>query len=466
MTNSNPDLKNIFLTCLRPDSILDQANDLAFYGKDSCKQYQANPSLILLPENEQQVQQIIQKSLQHNIALVPSGGRTGYSGAATATQGEVVISLSKLNKILEIKVDELTLRCQSGATTESVRSAAANHNLQYPVDFASRGSSHIGGNIATNAGGIRVIRYGNTRDWVLGLRVVTGTAEILELNGALYKNQSGYDLKSLIIGSEGTLGIITEATLKLTTLPKESTLALLAIDSTEVALSVLAHLRAKAFTVNVFEYFERNALELVINATGAKDPFDQQSAAYALVEVEKQSQLTTDPLGEVLAELIESGTVRNVVIADNSKQAQSLMALRERISESIAKFYMPHKNDISVPVSAIPKFLMAYRECLAAWPIKYEVIVFGHIGDGNLHLNVLKPETSTPQEFFVDCDALDLKTFEIVAQFKGSISAEHGVGLLKRQFLNFSRSATEIEMMRQIKKIFDPQGILNPGKIF
>jgi hypothetical protein len=454
-----------FSDILPPQAMSSVANDLVFYGCDASKQFKGRAGLVLLPETEEQVRQIMLRCAERRISLVPSGGRTGYSGGATAMHGEVVVSMSRMNKILEVQPQQGTLRCQAGATTESIRLKAAEHGLFYPLDFASKGSSQIGGNIATNAGGIRVIRYGNTREWVLGLRVVTGAGELLALNGALIKNQTGYDLRHLFIGSEGTLGIVTEATLKLTSPPKDGELFIVGLTQPARVLELLERLRKAGLAVNVFEYFELNALRLVKEVTGLPAPFAKEYPAYALIELELVGEQDKTQAAELFGSQLEAGLVGDIVQAQSVKQRQGIMGLRERISESINARHVPHKNDISLPIGNIPHFLAAFeREYLAKHP-RLQAIVFGHIGDGNLHINLLKPAEISEADFFKQCQGLDTELFALVQRLDGSISAEHGVGLLKRDYLGFSRSAAEIELMRQIKRVFDPQSILNPGKI-
>jgi len=461
-----PELINLFKPFLKPNSILSEASDLEFFGKDSLKQFKASPSIILLPRSTEEVSQIIKICNREQITLVPSGGRTGYSGGATATNGEVIISLSKMHRILEINSIERTLHCLAGATTESIQINARDAGLYYPVDFASRGSSSIAGNVATNAGGIRVVRYGSTKEWILGLTVVTGTGEILKLNGSLYKNQSGYDLRSLFIGSEGTLGIITEVIVRLTAPPKSTCLAMCAINNSEQSLKIMQEIRAAGLTINLIEYFERSALDLVINHAGLSDPFSIKASAYLALEIEISSKEDLDLYQHKLSLLIENGIISEIIIAQSSQQSAQLLALRERISETINKVHIPHKNDIALPLSEIPSFISELRDIQSTWNNKFEIIIFGHIGDGNLHLNVIKPENLSVKDFFTSCSALDHKIFELVQKHKGTISAEHGIGLLKKDYLHYSRTEAEINLMRQIKSIFDPKGILNPGKIF
>lgn len=450
-----------FQTMLPPDAVTADPGELRHYGKDSCKEFASSAAVALFPRNENEVAEIVRYAARHRLPIVPSGGRTGYSGGATATQGEVVVSLERMRRIIDVDPVGMTLRCEAGATTENVQQAAARAGLYYPVDFASKGSSHIGGNLATNAGGIRVVRYGSTRDWVLGLRVVTGAGEVLDLNGALYKNQSGYDLRQLFVGSEGTLGVITEATLRLTVPRRASRTALFSVLDAGKAAEMLQQLRRDGLTVEVFEYFERDALELVVAHASLRDPMSQAYPAYLLLEVEDWPGVEA-----ALVRCLELDLAKDAILAGSLEQAAQLFAYRELISESIARAATPHKNDISVPIPALPGFLVELRGMLAENYRDYRVVVFGHLGDGNLHINVLQPSNMPPEEFAEAVARLDGELFALVARHRGSISAEHGVGLLKKPYLRFSRAAGEVELMRGIKRLFDPAGVLNPGKVF
>lgn len=459
------ELEKLFLTILPKERVRSSADDLEYYGKDASKQFAAAPLLILLPDSVREVGEILALCTTHSIRVVPSGGRTGYSGGATAVNNEVVISLERMNRVLAVDTAGMTITCEAGITTEALQAKAALHGLYYPVDFTSKGSSQIGGNIATNAGGMRVVRYGNTREWVLGLKVVLASGKSLDLNGKLVKNQTGYDLRHLMIGSEGTLGIIVEATLRLTTPPRESQLCLCAASHVDKVLQACEAVRSEGFTLTLIEYFERSGLELVVQHRPLKDPFTEAHPVFLLVEAECQDPKERERFEASLAKLIEQGILADVVVAASVKQRADLMALRELIGEVANKHYVPHKNDISVPIAAIPGFVKKLSSLSGNIYSGYQTVVFGHIGDGNLHVNVLKPEEMSSEIFFTKCDELDRALFEIVKEFKGSISAEHGVGLLKKPFLLYSRTREEIELMRMIKRAFDPKGILNPGKI-
>jgi len=451
---------------LRGDQIKTDSDALAAYGRDWCKEFEAAPSAIVFPESTAEVQAVVVWANDTGKALVPSGGRTGLSGGATALSGEVVVSLERMSRILESDATARLIRCQAGLVTEKLQEEARALDLYFPVEFASQASSQIGGNIATNVGGIHVVRYGNMRDWVIGLSVVTGTGELLELNGSLMKNRTGYDLASLMIGSEGTLGIITEATLRLTSYPKDKIRVLCGLTTYDRVLELLKETRDNFEGMSAFEYFSRLALDYVLKHTELKDPFPEGYEHYVLVEIEVDSHSASEAIEEVFFALLEKGLVPYVVIGQNSKQSRELLEIRERIGEVLASHYMPHKNDIAVPVSKTTSFLDKLNQLCATHYSEYDVVVFGHIGDGNFHINVVKPETMKAEEFSTYCHQVDNELFKLVQEFSGSISAEHGVGLLKKDFLSYSRTPHELTLMRQIKQVFDPKGILNPGKIF
>ncbi|MCB9030274.1 MAG: FAD-binding oxidoreductase [Deltaproteobacteria bacterium] len=454
-----------FKKLLGADSVLTESSELQFYGKDHSKEFTANPSCILLPKDEQQIKEILSYCNENKISIVPSGGRTGYSGAAYATDKEVVLSLEKLNKIIEVNKIDRTITCQAGVVTEKIQQAALENGFYYPVDLAPKGSSHIGGNIATNAGGVRVIRYGSTHSWILGLKVILADGTTLNLNGSLYKNQTGYDLRSLFIGSEGTLGIVVEATMKLTTPPKNPAVILFGCSSLQHIVELYAAFRETPFTISAFECFTDRCLKLVLKHTDLSNPFSETYPAYGLVEIEsisEQEQIVDDFFQKLLSDEI----IRDAVVSQNSKQYKDFWAYRERISETLAAHEVPHKNDVAVPISAIPNFVASLDQLLAKEYSNFETIVFGHIGDGNLHVNTLKPGQMKIDDFLTLAKELDTELFQLVQSFQGSISAEHGIGLLKKAQLHYSRTNEEIELMRKIKKVFDPNGILNPGKIF
>ena len=438
--------------------------DLETYGKDWTKAYPANPIAIVLPKDTDEVVALVQLANLHEVALVPSGGRTGLSGGAVAANGELVVAFDRMNKILEFNPADRQVVCEPGVVTQQLQQFAEQEGLFYPVDFASSGSSQLGGNVSTNAGGIKVIRYGMTREWVKGLKVVTGSGELLDLNRGLSKNATGYDFRHLFTGAEGTLGFIVELTLALTSMPKDPTVLVLGAEGMEPIMQVLQKFQGE-LNLTAFEFFSEKALKHVIEEKQLQRPFETESEFYALIEFEHQSEQDIDTAMHLFETCLEEGWIVDGTISQNSTQANNLWRLREDISETISTF-TPYKNDISVKVSKVPEFLQEVDSLVTSAYPDFEIIWFGHIGDGNVHLNILKPESLAAEAFFEKCAKVSNLVFEIVEKHGGSISAEHGVGLLKKPFLHYSRSPAEMAYMKAIKKIFDPNNIMNPGKLF
>ena len=446
-----------------PKQVLLDPQDLQRFGVDRTTLWQPNPCAVVLPGTVTAVQQIVRLANDANFAIVPSGGRTGLSGGAVAKDGELIVALDRINTVLDFNAIDRAVTVGAGMITADLQAFAANHDLLYPVDFAAAGSSQIGGNIATNAGGINVIRYGMTRDWVLGLKVVTGAGDILDLNQGLLKNNTGYDFRHLFIGSEGTLGLICEATLQLTRPQTDTTVMVLGIETFAAIVAVLEAFKTK-IELTAFEFFSQAALDKVISRQGHSAPFATQAPFYALVEFET-SPAVTDVALTLFEQCAAQGWVLDGVVSQSLAQARALWRLREDISQTLWH-WQPYKNDISVRVSKMPAFLAEVDQLVAARYPDFEIVWYGHIGDGNLHLNILKPKALTQPEFFERCGAVSHEIGELLARYGGSISAEHGVGLLKKSLLPYSRSPTEIALMRSIRKTFDPKSILNPGKVF
>ena len=439
------------------------AADLEFYGRDWTRRWTPTPLAIALPSITDEVQEIVRWAVDEGVGIVPSGGRTGLSGGAVAANGELVVSFERMNRVLGFDAVDGILTVQPGLALEALQRAALEHESIYPVDFAARGSCSIGGNIATNAGGIRVIRYGNTREWIAGLKVVTGTGELLDLNRGLIKNSSGYDLRHLLIGSEGTLGLVVEASVRVTHLPRVSNVMVFAIAAMDDLMQVFAECRRK-LKLSAFEFFTDRALDHVV-AHGAQDPFEQISPYYVITEFDAADEREQADALEVFEACFGEGWVKDGVISQSSAQAASLWRLREGITESLAPA-KPYKNDISVRISAIPAFMQAMRTIFEREYPHYDVVWFGHIGDGNLHINVLKDAATTDAVFIVECERVTRLLAQTLADLGGSISAEHGIGLVKKGYLLGTRSAAEIAVMRGIKRVLDPHGIMNPGKVF
>ncbi|MFK7830014.1 MAG: FAD-binding oxidoreductase [Congregibacter sp.] len=443
---------------LRTDS-----ESLQTYGRDWTRVYEPRPAAVVLPASIEEVQTVVRWAVAQQVALVPSGGRSGLSGGAMATNGEVVLALDRLNAIAKFNATDRTVCCGAGVVTAQLQDFAVAQNLSYPVDFASSGSSQIGGNIATNAGGIKVIRYGMTRDWVVGLKVVTGSGELLDLNKGLIKNNAGYDLRHLMIGSEGTLGIIVEATMRLQAPPPERAVMILGTPDMASVMQVLHAFRDQV-RLEAFEFFSEQALCKVVEHQGLARPFDSPCNYYALLEFEKPDESAELAAMQCFEHCVEQAWVEDGVLSQSIAQAQALWRLREDISETISQ-WTPYKNDISTTVSRVPALLAEVENVVTASYPDFEIIWFGHIGDGNVHLNILRPVDMPMDEFQARCGLVSEAVFAVVQRHGGSISAEHGVGLLKKPYLHYSRSDAEIALMAQLKRVFDPAGILNPGKM-
>ena len=448
---------------LGADKVRSDADTLQQYGLDWTRFYQPDAAAVVFPRSAEDVQTLVRFANERGVGLVPSGGRTGLSGGAVAKDGEVVVSFDKMNRILDFNRTESTVTVEPGVITATLQEYAETKGRYYPVDFASAGSSHIGGNIATNAGGIKVLRYGMTREWIAGLKVVTGNGDLLDVNKGLVKNATGYDLRHLFIGSEGTLGFVVEATVKLTEPPVNLTVMLLAVPEMEHLISVMETFRANV-PLTAYEFFSEKALQKVVAHGGGQHPFTQPCTYYALLEFEKTSDAVEAAALGAFEKCLADGTALDGVVSENGRQYQDLWRFREGISESITPF-TPDKNDVSVTVSKVPEFLHTVESAVVRRYPEFEIIWFGHIGDGNLHLNILRPESLDVDGFKRKCEQVSEEVLAIVQDFGGSISAEHGVGLLKRDQLHFSRTPAEIATMVAMKQVFDRNGIMNPGKV-
>ena len=461
---------------LGDDELVATGPDLAFYGSDRCKGgWPVAPGAIALPRRVEQVQRLLALCQRERVAVVPSGGRTGLTGAATAVGEELVLSLERLSAIVSVDAAARLLRCQAGATVQAVQEAAASAGLRYPVDFAAVGSAHIAGSIATNAGGVKVIRHGLTRDWVAGLEVVLADGERLELGGALVKDNTGYDLRQLFIGSEGTLGVIVGVTLRLARPAAGHLVVLCAVPSDEAVLQLFARLRRSGLVLSAFECFDRGCVERVVAHRGVDQagPLSELGPQQVLIEVELERGDLAGPVDEsasygelleCLADAEQAGELLDAALAHGEAQARELWSWREDISEALHAF-APHKADVSVPIAEVARFITRWRGAVAAALPEVPALCFGHVGDGNVHLNLLRPPGMEHGEFLARCHDFDPRMYALVRDHGGSVSAEHGIGLLKRDYLGHSRSAREIAAMRAIKQVFDPRGILNPGKL-
>jgi FAD/FMN-containing dehydrogenase len=455
--------------------VLTSTHDMAPLLTDWRKRFTGKARAVVLPANTEQVARVVQHCAAARVPIVPQGGNTGLVGGATPdTSGEaIVLGLRRMHAVRAVDHLNNTIVVEAGCPLQALQEAATQAQRLFPLSLASEGSCTIGGNLSTNAGGTQVLRYGNTRELCLGIEVVTAQGEIWSSLSGLRKDNTGYDLRDLFIGAEGTLGIITAACMKLYPQPRGAATALCAIHDLghaqqllEIALNELGPL------VTAFEVFSDTCLRLVEKHFQARSPFVQQHPHYLLIELsdhEDQAHAET-LLGDWLARAIESGLAIDAVIAQHLQQARQLWALRENISEAQAAEGKNIKHDISVPISRIPEFVMNTDAMLQSIAPGVRMVCFGHLGDGNLHYNVspaldasgaAEPES----QFLARQEAIYQLVHDQVAAFGGSISAEHGIGQLKRTEITRYKSPVEIGMMRAIKHALDPLGIMNPGKV-
>ena len=449
---------------LDPSQVKTDSESLEHWGKDWTKHFAPAPAAIVFPKTTEQVQAIVLLANEHNIVLTPSGGRTGLSAGAVASNGEIVVSMDKMTHIGQFYTADRMVEIEAGVITQQLQEFAESKDLYYPVDFASAGSSQMGGNIGTNAGGIKVIRYGMTRQWIMGLTVVTGKGDILHLNRGMIMNATGYDLRQLFIGSEGTLGLVTHAQIKLERQPQAINVMVLGMDNFCDFMNVLSAFQAQ-IDLTAFEFFDDVAVDKLMAHGQVQEPFESRTKFYTLLEFEAPYEPIMDKAMAIFEHCMEQGWVVDGVMSQSLTQAEELWKLREYISETISVF-TPYKNDVSVLISHVPDFIDEIDHIVSSNYPDFEVCWFGHIGDGNLHLNILKPETLSKDDFFAACQVVNKQVFETVQKYGGSVSAEHGVGMTKKPYLNYSRSETEIEYLKQIKQVFDPNNIMNRGKIF
>jgi FAD/FMN-containing dehydrogenase len=430
---------------------------MAGYGVDSTQGCNPNPGAVALPVSTQEVSALLKTCYQLNIPVVPSGGRTGYAKGAAAEHGELVVSLEKMNKVISVDNAIPSAHVQAGVIIDQLNVQLIRENLYYPVSFAASGSAQIGGSIATNAGGIHVLRYGSTRQHVLEVTVVDGTGQVHTLGSNLVKDNTGYDLKQLFIGAEGTLGIITEARVKLTSPPGLRQTACLGLSRFSELLGLLSKARLLG-RLHAFEILHRRCLDLVLQSNShVQDPFQEQQSWYAVIDWELDQPDPLFPLAE---------DYDNVIVAQNSEHSKSLWRCREHISEALRTQRKIVKFDISLSPLKMDDFLAAIESHLSTNYPASELFVFGHLGDGNLHINIVVPASFNEQQSSVFRSEMDMFMVSQIKKFAGSISAEHGIGLLKKEQLASLKDPDQLKMMKQIKMIFDPGGILNPGKVF
>ena len=451
-------------------NVITDAQTMHPYLGDWRGRYRGAARCVVRPGTTAEVSAIVRACAAAGVAMLPQGGNTSHCGASIPDKSgkTVLISLSRLNKIRAVDAANNTITVEAGCVLQNLQEAALAVDRLFPLSLAAEGSCQIGGNLSTNAGGVQVLRYGNARELVLGLEVVLPDGEVWNGLRGLRKDNTGYDLKQLFIGAEGTLGIITAAVVKLFPLPRSTATAWLAIASPQAAIGLLNGLQA-AFgaMLTACELVSDISLGMVLkHIPGAQAPLEK-SPWYLLVELSGSGEEAAlrDALATFLEPALENGEISDAVLAQSVDQAKRLWNLRESISEAQKIEGFSIKHDISVPVSRIPEFLERAGAALQhAWP-GIRIVAFGHVGDGNLHYNQSKPEAGENAAFIAAQPQVNEMVHDIVHQLGGSISAEHGIGQLKREEILRYKSPLEMQMMRTIKQAFDPRGLMNPGKV-
>ena len=456
---------------LGPGGCLEDASDVEPYLVDFRGLYRGSTPMVACPASTADVAEVLAICNELGVGVVPHGGNTSYCGGATPHESgdEIVLSLRRMNRVREVDADNFSMTVEAGCLLADVQAAAESADRFFPLALGSEGSCQIGGNLSTNAGGLNAVRYGVARDLALGLEVVLADGRVIDGLSSLRKDNTGYDLRDLFIGAEGTLGVITAASLKLFPRPRTIETAFVAVPDIGAAVQLLARMRAATGdAVTSFEYLPRIAVELATHhVPGVTDPIQRPYEAYVLCEV---STARDDPqlrglLESALGQALDNGLVHDAVIAESLAQRAALWKLRESVPEAQRAEGASIKHDVSVPVAALPRFVPEATAAVLAIVPAGRMVAYGHVGDGNLHFNVSVPLGEDGSAFLAHAPAIHEAVHEIVRRYRGSISAEHGIGRLKREALARHRSHVDLEVMRAIKRALDPRGILNPGKV-
>lgn len=450
-----------------PNGWLADAKDLEPHLTEWRGTYHGRTPLMLLPSSTHEVAQIVGECARAGTPVVAQGGNTGLCGGAIpdGSGEQILVSLSRLKRIRSVSPGDFSIVVEAGCTLAQVQEAALEHDRLFPLSLAAEGSCQIGGNLSTNAGGTNVLRYGTARAQVLGLEVVLPTGEVWEGLRTLRKDTAGYDVKQFFIGAEGTLGIITAASLRLYPLPRHAELAYIAVESAQAAVDLYSTLRQPlGDSLQAFEFISTRAQALVFrHMDGIRPPLNVSAPGYVLIESAGQTE--TAALEGALTDCLEQGLIVDAVLAKNAAERAEFWRFRHAISEAQKREGASLKHDVSVPVGDVGRFITRAESAVTSTVPGSRVVAFGHIGDGNVHFNVSQPLKADAQAFLAQRDTVAGAVYDVVAEFGGSISAEHGIGVLKRQQLTQYRSPVEVSLMRALKQAIDPENIMNPGKV-
>ncbi|HWW20925.1 MAG TPA: FAD-binding oxidoreductase [Steroidobacteraceae bacterium] len=471
MSDQDPvSLRGELQSLIGSDSVLTHADDMAPLMTDHRRLYQGRALAVALPRTVEEVSRVVGWCNQRRIGLVPQGGNTGYCGGATPDESgeQLVLLLRRLNRIRAIDPQNFSMTAEAGCVLAHLQQAADAVDRFFPLSLGSEGSCQIGGNLATNAGGLNVVRYGMTRELVLGIEAVLPDGQILSNLKSLRKDNTGYNLKSLLVGSEGTLAVITAATLKLWPKMRSSATAFIAIPKPENAIALLGTLRAGAGeSLSSFELIPRIAVELTMRyIEGVSDPFPASYPWYLLCELTSAgAEPLPEHLEQILSDAAERGELLDAALATSERVRAAFWKLRETVPEAQRHFGPSLKHDVSVPVASLPRFIDEASAWVRAHVPDGVLVCYGHVGDGNLHFNVNRAEGAETAAFLAREPDIKRAIHDLVARYEGSFSAEHGIGRLKREELQRYSSSAALSAMRAIKQSLDPNGIMNPGKL-
>lgn len=436
------------------------------YASDETEDFVFPPEVVLKPNTTEEISEILKLCNKENIPVTPRGAGTGLSGGALPVHGGVLLSVERMNRIIDIDERNLQVTVEPGVITQVLQDAVKEKNLFYPPDPASRGSCFIGGNIAENAGGPKAVKYGVVKDYVLNLEIVLPNGEIIRTGANVLKNSTGYNLTQLIVGSEGTLGIVTKIVLRLIPYPKQDLLILVPFHSAEKACEAVSAIFKAGITPSALEFMERDAIDWTlkfVNLTGFQKLVHRDIQAHLLIEVDGNHEEVLFKDCERISELLRQFDCGEILFADNAKQKEELWRLRRNVAVAVRSHSVYKEEDTVVPRAELPKLLKGVKEIGKKYG--FQSVCYGHAGDGNLHVNIIKGNSS--DDFWEnDLSKAIREIFQLTVSLGGTLSGEHGIGYVQKHYMDIAFNDTQLRLMKQIKNIFDPKGILNPGKMF
>jgi glycolate oxidase len=447
---------------LGKEFVYTDSDSIEKFSKDETEDFVFPPEVVVKPNTAEQISDILKLANENLIPVIPRGGGTGLSGGALPIEGGICISMERFNRILEIDENNFQAVVEPGVITQVFQEELESRGLFYPVDPASRGSCFLGGNIAECSGGPRAAKYGTTKDYVLGLQFVTPTGEIIDSGARTIKNVTGYNLSQLIVGSEGTLGIVTKIIFKILSLPKYKKVLLAAFDSVENCITSVAEFYKAGLVPSALEFLTKEAVKAAEEHLGKPFP-NSDSDAQLLIELDGNNENVLDEEIGLIAEVAEKYGVTDIILAEDRQKMEDLWALRRSVGEAVKSISTYKEEDTVVPRFSLPELAKGIKEVSEKYGIT--IIFYGHAGDGNLHVNILKKSLSD-EEWNTKVDIAVEEIFKLTVSLGGMISGEHGIGYSQKKYLPIALSISQIELMKQIKKTFDPNNILNPGKIF